>query len=129
MSPSRHNLRRSSRNKNKPNNANLLRRSSRNKNKHSQPQQQQQQQQQPPPQQPTIARNTGPFDGLLTYCNISEKSIQQLERKVPILGMKLRGVRHIHKNDRHILHQKDCSNVLLQKSSTISNQVAISTVE
>ena len=85
-------------NKNKPNNANLpLRRSSRNKNKISQ--RPPRPPRQPPPQQPTIATNTCPFDGLLTYCNISENSIQQLERKVPILGMKLRGVRHIQKND------------------------------
>ena len=90
------NLRRSSRNKNKPNNAIVRRRSTRNKNKHSQPQQQLPP---PPPQQPTRVRNTCPFDGLLTYCNISEASIQKLSTKVPILGMQLRGVRHIHKND------------------------------
>ena len=105
MSPSSHNnppslpmQLRSRGNKNKPNNANLpLRRSSRNKNKIRQ--RPPRPPRQPPPQQPTIATNTCPFDGLLTYCNISEKSIQQLERNVPILGMKLRGVRHIQKND------------------------------
>ena len=87
-------LRRSSRIKN---NSSPLHRSSRhnkkkrhNKTKHSLP---------PPQPPPKSATKPCPFDGLVTYCNISYELIQKLSMKVPLLGDSHCSIRSIIKNN------------------------------
>eukprot|EP00984_Skeletonema_dohrnii_P024937 scaffold14083_cov73-Skeletonema_dohrnii-CCMP3373.AAC.1 len=54
----------------------------------------------PPPQPPPkSATKPCPFDGLVTYCNISDELIRELSKRVPLLGDSHCSIRRIIKNN------------------------------